>query len=344
MCALRRCRSYHRSLPPAVCARYALIRSKWVNGTVLHYCFLEGPEAQRQAIRDAFQQWKDIGIGLEFVEVADRSEAEVRITFDQSDGSWSYVGHDVLGIGVDEPTMKFGWDLTDDYGRTTALHEIGHTLGLPHEHQNPLAGIAWNETSVYATSAAPPNSWSREQTFHNVLRKLSPQEVEGSEWDPDSVMEYWFPAGLINEPGAYREGLNPPGGLSQRDEEWARRWLPPLAPTMATLTPFQSVPMSLEPGHQADFVIKPAGTRRYRLATFGTADTLLVIFEEVDDELRYLRGDDDSGVDRNAHISVKLFRGRRYLARVPLYWAGESRPNCDHVLVVLAAASEPWRA
>jgi len=196
-----------------------LIRAKWVNGTVLHYCFLDGPEPQRQAVRDAFTEWKDLGIGLEFMEVTDRSEAEVRIAFDQSDGSWSYVGRDVLGIPIAEPTMNFGWDLTDDYGRTTALHEIGHTLGLPHEHQNPFAGIVWDEAKVYDYFAGAPNLWSQQQTYHNVLRKLDPAEVEGSEWDPDSVMEYWFPAGLISEPAPYRDGLVPPGGLSETDKD-----------------------------------------------------------------------------------------------------------------------------
>jgi hypothetical protein len=78
------------------------------------------------------------------------------------------------------------------------------------------------------------------------------------------------------------------------------------------------------PGQQADFVIDPPASRRYQLATFGTADTVLVLFEEVDGQLRYVRGDDDSGVDRNARISSKLFQGRRYVARVRLYWAGES--------------------
>ena len=123
-----------RALPPGLPAnRLQLIRmlaSKWVNGTVLHYFFVGGPEPQRQAVRDAFAEWKGLPIGLEFVEVSDRSEAEVRIGFDQADGSWSYVGRDILGIGASESTMNFGWDLTDDYGHTTALHEIGHTLGL----------------------------------------------------------------------------------------------------------------------------------------------------------------------------------------------------------------------
>jgi hypothetical protein len=301
-----------------------LIRSKWVNGTVLHYHFLGGPEAQRQAVRDAFQEWKDLGLGLEFTEVDDRSESEVRVAFDQSDGSWSYVGRDVLGISTEEPTMNFGWDLTDDYGRTTALHEIGHTLGLPHEHQNPFAGIVWDEERVYASFGGPPNHWSRQQTFHNVLRKLDHSEVEGSEWDPDSVMEYWFPAGLIHEPAQYRDGLRPPGGLSPVDKEWAKRWFPALQPTMPTLQPFASVPLTLGPGEQVDFAVEPAATREYHLGTFGSADTVVVLFEDVDGELRYVKGDDDSGSDRNALIRAKLFQGRRYVVRLRLYWAGQS--------------------
>lgn len=301
-----------------------VMRSKWVNGTLLHYHFLDGPEPQRQAVRDAFREWKGLGIGLEFVEVADASEAEVRVAFDQSDGSWSYVGRDILGINVAEPTMNFGWDLTDDYGHTTALHEIGHTLGLPHEHQNPFAGIVWDEPKVYAYFAGAPNNWSQQQTFHNVLRKLEPADVEGSQWDPDSVMEYWFPGGLIKEPAQYSEGLQPAGGLSEVDKEWVRRWFPPLGPTMRRLEPFVSVPLSLSPGQQADFVVEPTASRSYELGTFGTADTVMVLFEDVGGELRYVKGDDDSGTDRNAQITAKLFQGRRYVVRLRLYLAGQS--------------------
>lgn len=311
-------------LAPNRLSAIRVTRSKWVNGTVLHYFFDGGPERQRQAVRDAFATWKDLGIGLEFTEVSDRSEAEVRITFDQSDGSWSYVGRDVLDIGMGEATMNFGWDLTDAYGGSTALHEIGHTLGLPHEHQNPFAGIEWDEPAVYAYFGDPPNSWSHEQTWHNVLRKLDRAEVDGSHWDPDSVMEYWFPGGLIRSPAAYAGGINPPGGLSPMDREWALKWFPPLAPTTPALEPFRSARLSLEPGAQADFAITPTASRKYRIATFGEADTVLVLFEEVDGSLRYVAGDDDSGTDRNATVSVKLFKGRRYVVRIRLYWAGES--------------------
>ncbi|WP_253907984.1 M12 family metallopeptidase [Arthrobacter sp. H20] len=301
-----------------------LLRTKWVNGTVLHFHFMGGPAAQQQAVRTAFAQWKALGIGLNFVEVTDRNESEVRIAFDQSDGSWSYVGKDVLSIASTEPTMNFGWDLTNDYGRTTALHEIGHTLGLPHEHQNPFAGIVWDEPKVYQYFTGTPNDWTREQTFHNVLRKINPDEVEGSNWDPDSVMEYWFPAGLIKEPAQFQAGLRPPGGLSAVDQDWARRIYPGLDSATPVLKPFESVALSLVPAGQADFVIEPPASRSYQLGTFGTADTVLVLFEEIDGEPRYLAGDDDSGEDRNALFGAKLIQGRKYVLRVRLYWAGQS--------------------
>jgi hypothetical protein len=48
---------------------------------------------------------------------------------------------------------------------------------------------------------------------------------------------------------------------------------------------------------------------------------VIVLFEEVDGNLRYVAGDDDSGADRNARLSVKLFQGRRYTLRLRLYWA-----------------------
>jgi hypothetical protein len=320
--------------------------SKWVNGTVLHFYFFDedadgeevpkpdgsvrfvswvGAEEQREVVREAFQAWKDLPLGLQFEEVDDRNDAEIRIGFMEGDGAWSYVGRGVLQHRADDRTMNFGWDLTqDEYGMTTALHEIGHTLGLPHEHQNPFAGIVWDEERVYGALAGPPNFWPRDRTFHNILRKLSRSEVEGSEWDPDSVMHYPFNPGLILEPAEYRDGVSPPGTLSPLDQQWARKWYPGEAAGPEELTPFNSVELSLGSGEQRDFLITPPTSRRHEIATFGSVDTLLVLFEEVDGELRYLTADDDSGEATNARISVKLHKDRRYVLKLRLYWAEDS--------------------
>jgi len=321
-------------------------RSKWVNGTVLHYYFFDqgtdgstvrfsdgtsrfvswvGDERQREAVREAFRTWEEIGIGLQFTEVDQRQEAEIRIGFQfDFEGSWSFVGRDVLLLGADSRTANFGWDVTTNHGRSTALHEIGHTLGMPHEHQNPFAGIVWDEKRVYQYFAGPPNQWDRSKTFHNVLRKLSSAEVEGSSWDPDSIMEYAFPGELIIAPAEHAGGIRPPGVLSPLDRQFPARWYPPLKAVPPTLHPFRSVSLDLAAGAQADFTIEPSGTRRYLIGTFGASDTVVVLFEEVDGELRYVAGDDDSGHDRNAMLQAKLFRGRRYVVRVRLYYSWES--------------------
>ena len=96
----------------------------------------------------------------------------------------------------------------------TLLHEIGHALGLEHEHQNPFAGITGDSDAVRSYFQGPPNNWDAQAIDWNILRKISPGEVKGTNWDPNSVMEYAFGAGLIVEPAAYRAGLHPKGGLS----------------------------------------------------------------------------------------------------------------------------------
>ncbi len=349
-----------RSFAPSVSAnrlRLILVSDKkWVNGTVLHYYFFDKPtdgenvvfsdgttkwvswttnDAEKDVVRAAFKKWKDVGIGLSFEEVSSRNDAEIRVGFMRGDGAWSYLGREIRDFGPNERTMNFGWDLSpanEPPDIDTAIHEIGHSLGFPHEHQNPNAGIVWDDEAVYSSLAQPPNRWSRDKTYWNIIRKISPDTVQGSSWDPNSIMHYPFEAGLIKEPQQYRNGLQPAGGISPRDVTWVRTFYPPLSEAdYLELKSFESIPMTVDAGQQMNFRIQPTQTRNYEIRTFGTSDTVVVLFEHNNGELAYLAGDDDSGEERNAYMKIKLMKDRKYVLRVRLYYAdrpGETAVMC----------------
>ena len=170
----------------------------------------------------------------------------------------------------------------------------------------------------------PPNNWYHETTYQNILDKLTPARSRAPRWDPDSIMEYEFEAGLIDEPErTTSNGLVPPATLSATDKQWALNWYPVRRPADDS-APFQAVAVNLAAGQQVDFVIKPTSSSKYTIETKGASDTLLALFEDVGGEPRFLAGDDDSGEDRNASIRYKLFKGRTYHARLRLYYPGET--------------------
>ncbi len=323
-------RSLNESISDRRASLIRIAEKKWVNGTVLHYCFLDEPSTwrggddQKDAVRNAFSEWKQLGIGLEFSEVSDPNDAEIRIGFNQNDGSWSYVGRDNVDYATDpdERTMNFGWDLTTDYGHDTASHEIGHAIGFSHEHQNPKSGIQWDDQAVIDYFSGSPNYWSEEQTRHNILRKLSANETDGSDWDKNSIMHYQFPGGLIIKPEEYQDNpLIPDPGLSPADIVEALRFYPGLEANLPELRPWESHRIRIDAGEQIDFVIKPKYSREYTMQTFGRMDTVMVLFEEIRGENVYYDGDDDSGTSLNAKITARLVRGRRYVLRIRLYYA-----------------------
>ena len=350
-CSLREVpeRTFAASVSPGRASAILTTSNKWVNGTVLHYYFFDedgdgeyvyfrngsrewrswvGADTQKEVVRGAFKQWKDLGIGLEFTEVASRDDAELRIGFMRGDGAWSYVGSYALNIGQNQRTINYGWDLTGFDGMDTALHEIGHAIGLPHEHQNPNAGIVWDEEAVYAALAGPPNNWSRDKTYHNIIRKIPADTVQGSDWDANSIMHYPFEAGLIEAPAQYRSGISPEPGLSPRDKTWISKFYPPLAAEDEVVLE-RMIPSMLEigEGEQANFVIRPEATRSYHMQTFGTSDNTMVLFEDDGGDPRYMAADDDSGHERNASIEARLYKGRSYILRVRLNYSDQSGGN-----------------
>jgi hypothetical protein len=320
--------------------------NKWVAGTTLYYFFFnkktdgafvkqkggtkvwvpwQGSKNEMNAVRRGFRIWEKTGLGLRFKEVKKREDADIRVAFMEDDGSWSYIGRDIHRKRKDPRTMNFGWNVATKYrpnGIDTILHEIGHTMGFPHEHQNPYAGIVWNKKAVYASLAEEPNLWSKEETDSNIIDKLSKDEVNGSVWDRNSIMHYSFEKGLIKKPKQYlHRALEPAGGLSRRDIKYALKFYPPqtLVKEIRVKAPSKTT-IDIKNSEQQNFIFTPGQTKQYTVQTLGQMDTVMVLSERAGKNLKRIAADDNSGKDKNALITTKLSKGKTYIIKVKVYY------------------------
>jgi serralysin len=196
----------------------------WPNASSISVKFVDGtPELQRR-VRDAAEGWLYdnnanrplANLSFNFVQDGD---ANIRIAFQQGDGSWSYIGTMCQQIPQDQPTMNFGWltpESSDEDVRSVVLHEFGHAIGLIHEHQNPNKAIQWNESAVIADLSQPPNEWDIETIRRNVLNRQDPGAVTATPVDEDSIMMYPIPASWTN--GTFSSDFN--GDLSPTDKKF----------------------------------------------------------------------------------------------------------------------------
>ena len=149
-------------------------------------------------------------VNLEFSFIEDPSKAVVRISFDQSGGAWSLVGTDHLEQKTGA-TMNLGW-----FDVPTTIHEFGHLLGLVHEHQNPKGGkIMWDKPKVLEW-AKESQGWSEDTTETNIINKYDKNSINGSNFDPLSIMLYFFPSTLTTNNTGTKQNFR----LSGEDVIW----------------------------------------------------------------------------------------------------------------------------
>jgi serralysin len=203
--------------------------ARWNAGDVIKVAFLEGDASLRQAVREVAEGWVGPDMARLTLAFVESGPAEVRIAFQQGNGSWSHLGTECRKIPEGEPTMNYGWltpESSPEEIRRVVLHEFGHALGLIHEHQNPKGGIEWDEPAVIADLSGPPNFWDEATIRHNVLDHYEPGAVTGTEVDPKSIMMYPIPATWTN--GRFSSDLN--GDLSATDVEFIRGAYPQAVP------------------------------------------------------------------------------------------------------------------
>lgn len=176
-------------LPDGVLSAASVKGKYWKTGENITFFLEGGSSTARQRILTVFQEISGF-TSLKFTSSSKQS-ADLRISFVRGAGSWSYIGTDALLIPENRSTMNIGWE---DSSLGVYRHEIGHALGLIHEHQSPAKGIKWNRDQVIKDLSGPPNNWSVAQIEHNVLNAADPNKTNYTSFDSESVMLYSFPS------------------------------------------------------------------------------------------------------------------------------------------------------
>lgn len=184
----------------------ALLYNKW-NKRILRINLLN-KLAYESEIINAFIEWSEY-TGLEFQFTEKIEDSDIRISLESNSGHWSYIGkqaeHSSLKgkatINLDPVDFNI-LDSKSRYG--IILHEIGHSLGLLHEHQKENSPINWNKEKVYE-DCLKWNNWDKDVVDHNIFNSYNSNDLFYSkEFDPYSIMIYAIPEGwssnyLINE-------------------------------------------------------------------------------------------------------------------------------------------------
>lgn len=285
------------------------IGKTWMNGSTLRVRFIGGTAAEQKTAREQAGWWSQVA-NLKF-DFNNAPNAEIRIAFDSGDGAWSYVGTDSRSIPLNEPTMNLGFL---DGG--TAAHEFGHAIGLAHEHQNPAGGIQWNEQVVISELAKSPNFWDEATARHNVLRKYQADQINGTAFDLDSIMLYFFPASWTLNGIATKANEV----LSRMDKEFiaGAKMYPKTGGVVSNAVELKvnaarrTAAAIGKVGEEDLFTFTAATDGTYLVDTRGPTDVVVKLFGP-NSETALIAEDDDSGVDTNARISSDLVAGKYWV-------------------------------
>lgn len=282
------------------------IGKQWINGSTLRVSFLAGTLAQKEMVTSVAAEWtKYANIKLSF---GSDPRAEIRVTFDPSDGAWSYIGTDATGIPLNSATLNLGW-----LDNGVILHEFGHAMGLAHEHQNPQGGLVWNEANVIKDLTGPPNFWDEQMIRDNVLDFYKVDQIYGTAFDPLSIMLYAFPDDWTVNPGGTSANM----GLSAMDRQFigSIKMYPGAG---GPVTPGSDLPVWTStrgaistPGEEDLYKFTIVDRGSYSIETTGVNDMIMTLFGP-NSQTKKIAEDDDSGIGNNPRITANLAPGTYY--------------------------------
>lgn len=285
----------------------------WLN-THIRYWFVQDynyDKRQADIVEWAFKSWEAFGIGIAFMPAESENEADIRIGFHfpHPRAGMRYAARRTatrLGTEAMLPayrgdafTMEFGWNLRTAWGRATALHEVGHALGLIHEHQRmqdlprietPCAHRRFMDHNPARANERAAMAREAEANVSDVheLNVVNARSPSWQTWDVRSIMHYPMPERTIAKPSEYFYLGTPRNHtLSALDGERIRDVYPNIPPpTPVSLTVGTPHPIRVDATGQAVFKVTrpPTGTFTLRVESEDGSplaiDSLTAIFLE----------------------------------------------------------------
>lgn len=186
----------------ASAAKQAVLTSKMWNpsGVRLTVGFFGRPRRELVVkILSHMNAWSE-HCSVSFADVPDVDTAQVRVSLGRG-GYWSYLGTDILQIPRGQQTMNlegFSLQTSDAEFRRVVRHEVGHTMGFPHEHALPeiIARLDPEKTIRYFQQT---QGWDRQTTIQQVLTPLDPRSVLSDPADERAIMCYQLPGSITKD-------------------------------------------------------------------------------------------------------------------------------------------------
>jgi hypothetical protein len=184
--------------------RIAVVTTKYwgVGGVRLTVGFMDNPPADlRKRIIQHMNAWGATA-NVKIVETGTDPQIRVAREGGQNGGYWSYLGTDILHIPKNQQTMnleEFSMSTPESEYHRVVRHEMGHTLGFPHEHMRK-ALVDKIDPAKAIEYFGRTQGWSEEEVRQQVLTPLEESSLLGNTPDPRSIMCYQIP-GIITKDG-----------------------------------------------------------------------------------------------------------------------------------------------